>query len=137
LGAIAGGTGAALGILAGGGSLATALGLSDTAALAGGAALGSGLVTPGGKLDQVLDALADNYGNIQPTNIMDALKVIQQATAQVGLEPGVAIGTGPQRRDHSPKRQRRSYDRGSGRFHTRSARLRRVAQTMPMSANDP
>lgn len=87
LGAVAGGTGAALGVLAGGGSLAGAFGISDTAALAGVSALGS--VTSGGKLDQVLDSISSTYGAVQPTNALQAVTVVQQATSQVGLGAGI------------------------------------------------
>jgi RHS repeat-associated protein len=91
VGALAGGSGAALGILAGGGSLTAAFGGTELGgALGGFGALSSTVTNAGGKLDQVLDAIAQNFADLQPTSALEALKVIQQATSQVGLEPGIA-----------------------------------------------
>ncbi len=88
-GAAAGTGGALAGAFVGGGTLASALGLSDgVASVAGIGALGSELVSPGGKLDQMLDAISQNFGTVSPTNAMQALTVIQQAAKQVNLEPG-------------------------------------------------
>jgi stage V sporulation protein SpoVS len=53
-----------------------------------------GLVSPSGKLGQLLPALESEFGAAAPANALDALNVVGQATKSIGLESGYVISSG-------------------------------------------
>jgi RHS repeat-associated protein len=96
------------GMVAGMGALPRALGAAPSTALASGAgpacsagvkgslasAIEQGLVTLGGKLAGVLGGIEQGFGANAPRSAVEALGIVEQATAQVGLEAGYAT-SGP------------------------------------------
>jgi hypothetical protein len=93
-----------VGMLAGAGALPNALGAAPSASLASGAgqacsgtvkgsvasAIEQGLVAPGGRLAGVLGGIEQGFSASAPKTALEALGVVEQATAQVGLEAGYA-----------------------------------------------
>jgi hypothetical protein len=53
--------------------------------------LARGLVSPGGKLGQLLPALESQFAAAGPKNALQALNVVGRATGSVGLESGYVI----------------------------------------------